>query len=84
MRGKNQAAVQRGLSSGSVDMNLFNDDPLLQGMAMFGNGGLLLSHTPPNIGPGSYEVCVYVTKIRRFFIHTGYNLFLIFVSRVCM
>ncbi|CAM9198067.1 unnamed protein product [Sphacelaria rigidula] len=56
MRGKNQAAVQRGLSSGSVDMNLFNDDPLLQGMAMFGNGGLLLSHTPPNIGPGSYEI----------------------------
>lgn len=59
MRGKNGAAARpRGLSIGNESMCLFSDDPLMQGLALFGNGGLLLSHTPPNFTPGSYEVCV--------------------------
>ena len=55
MRGKN-GTRPRGLSIGSESMCLFSDDPLMQGLALFGNGGLLLSHTPPNFTPGSYEV----------------------------
>lgn len=55
MRGKN-GARPRGLSVSSENMGLFSDDPLMQGLALFGNGGLLLSHTPPNFTPGSYEV----------------------------
>lgn len=40
-------------------MCLFSDDPVMQGLALFGNGGLLLSHTPPNFTPGSYEVLTF-------------------------
>lgn len=53
MRGKN-GARPRGLSIGSENMCFFSDDPF-QGLALYGNGGLL-SHTPPNFTPGSYEV----------------------------
>lgn len=55
MRGKN-GTRPRGLSISSENMCFFSDDPLMQGMGCYGNGGLLLSHTPPNFTPGSYEV----------------------------
>ena len=55
MRGKN-GTRPRGLSISSESMCLFSDDPLMQGLALFGTSGPLLSHTPPNFTPGSYEV----------------------------
>lgn len=60
MRGKNGSSRPRRPSIGGESMaTLFNDDPLIHGLALFGNGGQLglLSHTPPSFAPGSYEVC---------------------------
>lgn len=59
MRGKNGSSRPRRPSIGGESMTtLFNDDPLMHGLALFGNGGQLglLSHTPPSFAPGSYEV----------------------------
>lgn len=55
MRGKN-GTRPRGLSISSESMCLFSDDPLMQGLALFGTSGPFLSHTPPNFTPGSYEI----------------------------
>lgn len=58
MQGKT-GSRPRGPSIGGENMTtLFTDDPLMHGLALFGNGGQLglLSHTPPNFTPGSYEV----------------------------
>lgn len=67
MRGKNNGSSRpRGPSIGGESMTtLFNDDPLMHGLALFGNGGQLglLSHTPPSFAPGSYEVCVSKGRI---------------------
>lgn len=67
MRGKNEARP-RGLSIGNESMCFFSDDPLMQGLALFGNGGLLLSHTPPNFTPGSYEVLCHFLYIQQYYL----------------
>ncbi|CBN77808.1 conserved unknown protein [Ectocarpus siliculosus] len=58
MQGKTGSRPRGPSISGESMTTLFTDDPLMHGLALFGNGGQLglLSHTPPNFTPGSYEV----------------------------